>query len=284
MKRMKTTVWLLAVSTVLLLVGTFVSIFTQETWIYTTPPFLAAAAALLAVQAACLIRRRPSWKQLGFYLCHIGFLVVGVGAIASMLLRQETRFAIPVDPYAAYGSVQNLDGTEVRFGFDLTCTGFSVERYDPDYRLYQEDPSAETGYSVVLETVIQSRDGLYRLGDWADPVPADRLYRDGAWLEQLDLGGGLVLVRIPPADKSYQADLLIHEENGDTLPMTLRVNDPHTHAGWKFYLMDYDKEAGQYVSLLAKHDPANQPILAGLWLIMVGTPLMCWRPRKEKEV
>ena len=62
----------------------------------------------------------------------------------------------------------------------------------------------------------------------------------------------------------------------------LQVNHPVLYDGWKFYLMDYDREAGSYVTLYAKNDPGNLPIRIGIWMLLIGTVLMCFRILEKK--
>lgn len=85
---------------------------------------------------------------------------------------------------------------------------------------------------------------------------------------QLEYRGGEVA--------QYHAELRIDDgAKSETRPM--KVNSPVTYGGWKFYLMDYDRTQGSYVSLHAKSDPGGILFAAGLWLVIAGTAMMCFR-------
>jgi len=76
--------------------------------------------------------------------------------------------------------------------------------------------------------------------------------------------------------KDFEATLSIVEDGNESIRM-LKVNKPVTVAGWRIYLMSYEMHPSPYVRLLLRRDPGRITVLVGIWLIIVGTALLCWR-------
>jgi hypothetical protein len=275
-KLMKLSVLLMALLTALLLAGSLAGGIDPDFRFYTSPVFLAAVGAFTAVQLACLIKHRLSLRSIGFYLCHAGLVVVILGAFAGYLFAEEVNFNIPIASGAAYGVVARTDGSEVAFGFDIAVADFAVEKYDADYRVFSPDPAAENGYALYRDRVTPDRGGSYDLGPAHGRISREDLMDEAGFREQVTTPDGLLMVRLSQADKYYAARLQVFD-GGEARDATLAVNHPHVYKGWKFYLMDYDREQGSFVSMYAKKDPGNGPIRLGLWMILAGTALMCFR-------
>ncbi|MBR5295964.1 MAG: cytochrome c biogenesis protein ResB [Clostridia bacterium] len=83
-------------------------------------------------------------------------------------------------------------------------------------------------------------------------------------------------------DKFYEATLRIMPEGSrEVESYSLTVNHPHREDGWKIYLMNYDRAEGNSVQLLFKYDPGEYISLAGIWLSIVGSVLMCLVRKRE---
>lgn len=279
MKQLKASVWVMAILGGLLTVGSIIVSFGLWDGFYKSPFLILPVIAFSVVLVLCLVNFRFSWKKIGFYLCHIGILVIIVCAFISWISLKDTSFAIPVNRNAFYGEVMQDDGTELNFGFDISIASFEVEKYAADYRLY--DKSGFDEKNILMETVIQNRKGVYDLGEYGT-VSVDDLKKNGAYVSSYELKNGMTLVKLPEVDKSYEAVLQIRDDNG-VHTETLGVNNPHTYQGWKFYLMGYDEEGGSYVNLYVKKDPANIPFAIGIWMVILGTFLECLPIEKRKE-
>jgi len=82
--------------------------------------------------------------------------------------------------------------------------------------------------------------------------------------------------------KMYEARLHFTdamEEPGEWV----RVNQPVAHGGWLFYLQSYDQMARRFVVLKARRDPGRYPVFTGMWLMIVGVAILCFR-RKGSAV
>jgi hypothetical protein len=58
------------------------------------------------------------------------------------------------------------------------------------------------------------------------------------------------------------------------------INHPAVYQGWRFYMMDYDRQQFQWAMITARHDPGRSTVIAGLWLVILGVAGLCfWRRR-----
>ncbi len=82
--------------------------------------------------------------------------------------------------------------------------------------------------------------------------------------------------RRPGIVTDYRAVLRVRDDDGTTVERTMGVNRPVDHGGWRFYLMDYDRESSEYVVMLARRDPGRRIAAAGMHATMIGIALMCF--------
>jgi len=77
--------------------------------------------------------------------------------------------------------------------------------------------------------------------------------------------------------RHYSAGLHLYEDDGTVRDEELTVNHPVAHNGWRIYLMSYDVTAQRYVVLSARRDPGRLPVIGGIWALMIGVAIMCFR-------
>ena len=83
--------------------------------------------------------------------------------------------------------------------------------------------------------------------------------------------------------KYYYADIRLDASDGTGIKdVTLSVNHPYHQNGWKIYLMDYNDMTKQ-VTLLFKKDPGEYWTITGIWMIILGSVLMCLIRKRKKE-
>lgn len=83
-------------------------------------------------------------------------------------------------------------------------------------------------------------------------------------------------------DKYYEATLRIMPEGSREIEEhALIVNGPHRESGWKIYLMNYDRMSESAVQLMLKYDPGEYITLAGIWLTIAGSVIMCLFRKRE---
>jgi cytochrome c biogenesis protein ResB len=94
------------------------------------------------------------------------------------------------------------------------------------------------------------------------------------------LESGWLLQIIPPADRKQELVLRFAADDGAlserSVEKCVTVNHPAVHGGWRFYLMSYDREAQEYVVLLARRDPGRGIAIAGMFCLMAGVALTCF--------
>lgn len=168
--------------------------------------------------------------------------------------------------------------------FSLGVTRFRVDHFDPDYALYLP-PTAEAEEYTYVDSYTPGPGGVTIGPD--DVVPLSRLRPEGGeWVAQVVLSDQRMLRRLPAGDRYYEARVVIRDttEEGTTVEeaFTLAVNQPVRYRGWRFYLVSYDRQHGEarYLNLTARRDPGRNVVIAGIWMLMAGTFLLCLM-RKE---
>ena len=75
--------------------------------------------------------------------------------------------------------------------------------------------------------------------------------------------------------KWYDAKLMVTgRTESEPIYLDWAVNKPCRYNGWKIYLMGYSEET-QWVSLQVKKDPGEFLSLAGIWMLLGGSVMMC---------
>ena len=147
------------------------------------------------------------------------------------------------------------------------------------------------------------RDRYYIAGDVINvsvPVDSSAVYseikreepdKNGNDILKLDFGLGVSDFRVEryeasedaaESDKYYETTLLIMPEGTRNIErVSLSVNNPHRESGWKIYLMNYDRITESSVQLMLKNDPGEYISLAGIWMMIGGTVIMCLLKKRK---
>lgn len=221
-----------------------------------------------------------AWRLMhrGLWLAalHLSTALVLVGAGTDILYSQEQALSLPV------GS----PGTPLPLGsggsLTLLVKNFEIERYEgsESYELMRH----EGGRWVHLGT--PQRQGEYIVYE-GESWPINQLKRLAQMPRPFLLIPGqpprLLLQGEAPV-KAYHAYCqltLRHGEQQETQELTLRVNEPATCEGWRFYLMSYRplRDGTMRVELLARRAPGGFLTLLGFIGIMLSTAGWCYRPQ-----
>ncbi len=244
--------------------------------VFYSPVFIALLSALGIALIVCAVRRRPSRRQVGFHLTHLSVALILLGAFLGFAFGERTQLAVPVAADHETRELPLADGGSAGLPFGLSVTDFEVLYYPPDYVLYR--PSGEAGYEFVRRVRLPA-EGTLDLGE-AGSIAVEDLKDDaGEWLPERALAGGRVLRRAAAMPRRYAAALRISDPGGAVRREELAVNHPVEHGGWRFYLMSYDEDAARYVVLSARRDPGRRLVIAGIWALMAGVAIMCFRRR-----
>lgn len=116
---------------------------------YTHPIFLVGVSVLAVLQAICIIRYKfgSSLRNIAFYVCHIGLILLFCGSVLSYCFAKSVNFSIPVTTSTTYREIKLNNGDVINFGFSIAVAGFRVEtaddgsntQYTADMRIYDND-------------------------------------------------------------------------------------------------------------------------------------------------
>jgi len=251
----------------------------EATAVYYSPAMILLLGLLSISLVWCCVKRKFSAKQIGFYLVHLGVVVILSGAMVGYIAGKKGMVQLQLfRPVAASG----LMGEEpVPFGFEVAAKDFEVEFYPPVYHLYHQLlPEQVTSGQMPFEKAAEydtagkdfiEIDGIGRLA-------VSNLWNEaaGEWTPRRRLEAGSFLHRASQIPSHYVVTLqIVDGEQHVELPIS--INHPAGYKGWRFYLMSYDQVNRSYVVLSARSDPGRNAVIAGIWIVIIGTFILCFR-------
>ncbi len=258
--------------------------------VYYSPVMILLLALLSILSVRCCIRffrgraRPPGAPQrtarraiqpLGFLLVHLGIVVILAGAFIGYVAGTKGVLQLSLMPQQPVGQLLTQDGDTVSFGFDVAAEDFQVQFYPPMYQLFRKLPPEE----AVPGRMPYKQAGKFSAdGQGACIVegfgPVSNLWNEARqeWTQRKMLNDGSFLGIAGQTPSFFGVTLLI---DGKKLPVS--INHPAGCKGWRFYLMSYDQMAQRYVQLSARHDPGRNAVIAGIWIVMIGTFVLCFR-------
>ncbi|NLG12725.1 MAG: cytochrome c biogenesis protein ResB [Lentisphaerae bacterium] len=257
-----------------LIAGAMPSLSGGETAIFGTPIFCLLLGILGAWSIWCCFRgnRHKSFRGWCFIACHCGVGLLLLGAGIGALKSEKTQFAA----YIGSAPANELPGpgeTSFKLDFSLAITDFKVDFYPPTYDLY-EPPSTMGDDYVHVKSFKPDLDGQFNI----PLINDDSELKDsnGNWKAQLILPDGKLLHRATQTPKYFEATARIVKKDGTEYEQAFWVNRPLCVDGWRFYLMSYDTQHRSYVALSARRDPGRALVILGIWLVVIGTSLLCF--------
>ena len=209
-------------------------------------------------------------KNPGFVLMHLGVIILLVGAFIGHLKGMRGGMTVGLN-YPAENRIQLADGTITNIPIAVEALDFKVENYPPEYTRYVVDQNQQipTG-SFVLDPHYEDVD-VPNYGK----MKLDEFRMGSMWMPRMQLPDGSFLIQHPLTAKRYETKLRF---DGETEADVI-INYPKTYKGWRFYLMSYDNQMMQYVVLSARHDPGRPMVVAGIWMVIVGSFVMSFLKR-----
>ncbi|MCK5804087.1 MAG: cytochrome c biogenesis protein ResB [Lentisphaeria bacterium] len=275
---------LMALLVVFLLAGVIPARGGGQGVVFHTPVFAALVTALCGTILWSVFRMPFRWRKLGFFLVHLGVPVIVCGAFAGFLGERKTQFAAPLAVGHEIQELPGPDDTNIPLGFGIAVKDFDVEFHPPVYGLYKREGVADGGalgeYQLVREVRVEGEEPL-ELGDGRVVRISQLCDDDGHWARQYILDDGNLLQITQQTPKHYRATMTISDKGDPAQDFALAVNHPVSHRGWRFYLMSYDQKERRYVVISARNDPGRAMVIAGIWLLILGTAWMCWQPHGE---
>lgn len=247
----------------------------SATAVYTSPMMILLLGLLSVSCLKCCLKRR----SVGFLMVHIGVVVILAGAFTGYVAGKKGTVQLQLlRPVAASG----LTGENpVPFGFEVAAKDFEVKFYPPIYHLYCPVPPdqiqpGQMPFGKVAEYDTTGKEFLDIEG--VGRVEVSNLWNEvrGEWTQRrmLDAGAFLHLASQTPSHYGVTLQVVDGEKQ---LELPISINHPAGYKGWRFYLMSYDQRSRSYVVLSARHDPGRNAVIAGIWIVMIGTFVLCFR-------
>jgi len=280
---------------------------------------------LVSLGLVALRRATPfSRKNLGFLLNHVGLWITiaagyfGAGDLMRLNLtlmenhtgtgqamNRQTReaytlpFSVRLEDFnieyynaklAVYdGRTGNLAGEEgkampfVEKGLKTTLTNWEVEvvDYEPEAFLVENQYVQGDSMGNAPAAYVKARNSI--TGQETEGWLSSGSFRVKSQPLPLDNHNFLVLTN--PEPEKFSSDIVI-EDGEEEFPLTLEVNKPYKHRGWKLYQLSYDERMGKWskVSVIeAVRDPWLPIVYFGIFLLLAGAMYLFWIGRDIKE-
>lgn len=243
--------------------------------IYYSPVFMLLLLLLSLLSIRCGLRRKFSLKQSGFYLLHLGIVLILVGSFTGYVAGTKGVLQLSLKPQQSVGQLLNGEGDTVGFGFDVAAENFQVKFYPPMYQLFRALPPekavpGQMPYEKAGEFATDER-GVCVIKGFG---PVSNLWNEvrQEWVQRKLLPDGSFLHLSGQTPSFFGVTLLIE---GRKLPVS--INHPADYKGWRFYLMSYDQQNQRSVQLSARRDPGRNAVIAGVWVVIAGAFIFCFR-------
>jgi hypothetical protein len=249
----------------------------NATDIYYSPVMIVLLALLSGSSVWCCIKRKFSLKQVGFYLVHLGIVVILVGAFIGYVSGKKGMLQLSLMPQQAESRLMMKNGEPVDFGFEVAAENFQVKFYPPIYHLYRQIPPEQmVPGQMPFEKVSEFEPAgqtVLMLDDFGS-FDVSNLWNEARqeWIQRRTVDAGVFLHRASQTPSYFGVTLLVE---GEKIPIS--INHPAGYKGWRFYLMSYDQVNQRFVQLSARHDPGRNAVIVGIWLTLIGTFVLCFR-------
>lgn len=253
----------------------------DATAVYTSPVFIFLLAVLSGSSVWCCIKRKFSLKKVGFYLVHFGVVIILLGAFLGYVAGTKGTLQLSLRPAQFVGRLLTGEGDTVGFGFEVAAKDFSVKYYPPVYHLYRELPPErmvpgqmpfeKTGeFDTAGKTVLM----LDELGEFSVSNLWNEAQQEWVSRRMVERGAFLNLGSQTP---SFFGVTLLIRDGGPPIELPISINHPAGYKGWRFYLTSYDQAGQRYIVVSARRDPGRAAVVAGIWMLIVGTFVLCFR-------
>ncbi|MGQ9617783.1 MAG: cytochrome c biogenesis protein ResB [Candidatus Aminicenantia bacterium] len=115
----------------------------------------------LSLTICTLTRKKLNWRELGFYMTHLGIVVILIGALIGDIFGVKGFLDLHIGERKGEINIieRGMKTTNTKpLGFDVELANFSIEEYIPEYRLILWKLSEKTGkFSAVLSVKPEDR-------------------------------------------------------------------------------------------------------------------------------
>ncbi len=170
--------------------------------------------------------------------------------------------------------------------FSVAVKEFRVAYFDPSYSLFSPPLSLEGEY-IYVGSFTPDASGL-DIGGGTN-LPLARIRPEGGdWVEQIILDNQSMLRRNAAGEKYYEATVVIYDNRAGGATKeethTMAVNRPVSYDGWRFYLINYDRQnpSPRFLNITARYDPGRNVVILGIWMLMLGTFIICLLGKEKR--
>jgi len=253
----------------------------EATAVYYSPVMIFLLALLSGCSIWCCIKRKFSPAQIGFYLVHLGVVVILAGAFIGYISGKKGMLQLLLMPQQAESQLMTKTGEMVDFGLEVSAENFQVKFYPPIYHFYRQIPPRQrvpgqmpfekvSEFDVAGQTVLMLDDfGSFDVSNLWNEAQQE-------WIQRRAVDAGAFLHRASQTPSYFGVTLLVE---GEKIPIS--INHPAGYKGWRFYLMSYDQVNQRFVQLSARRDPGRNAVIVGIWLTLIGTFVLCLRRQAE---
>ncbi len=252
-----------------------------------------------------LVGERHRHGHWGFFITHVGFIVIVIGVIMGRAWSEKGMMVIGEGEMNDVVELRN--GGTVKLPFALGLDDFRMEYYSD--LIVTSPGSAETARRTVDPgDALRSPDGRYvvrveaihpdalvdehghvteRSRDFIAPVMEVSVTEGGVEKARTVLHPSESPSPLPGLDlalqyfidphhppKDWFSEIVVIENGRARGRKSVRVNHPLDFGGWRFYQSSYDQEAMRYTVFEAARDPGVPVVYAGFVVLLAGVSFM----------
>lgn len=257
----------------------------SATALYHSPVMILLLGLLAGSCLWCCRGRRSGWRRAGFLLAHLGTVIVLAGGMLGFLYGVRTMVRMPVRFESPIDTVMVDAQRQVPLGFQIAAREFTVDFYPPTYVRWHPLPPAqvepgEVPFRAGREYETGNAD-TWDLGD-GQAFEVSTLWNSfrSEWVPQYSLPDGSILAIARQTPRFFGFTLVVTDGDERT-EIPVAINKPATHGGWIFHLMSYDAHGRSHVDISVRRDPGRGAVIAGIWMIIGGVCMLCFRREQE---
>jgi len=271
-------------------------------------PFVLVYAWMALILALTILRRlqHPRWRDIPFYLNHLGLLIVLLcGTLGSADMHRLTM-TVGMEN-AEWRAVDRRTGKVVELPVAVQLERFTLDEYPPSVvlanrrtgKVVATNPPVEILQTLDKAAPIATADSTWYI-EWPSSGAVTALYvkadsvsgwlSGGSYLfptQMLAVNDSLSLAMAEREPRAYVSRVHIYTETGKNILTNIEVNKPFEVDGWKIYQLDYDRSKGRWSDITILElvtDPWLPAVYAGIAMLLLGAlSLLLTSPKKASS-
>jgi cytochrome c biogenesis factor len=269
-------IYLLLVTALLMVVGGIPVTGGDITLLFNSPIFILIGFLLAFSSFLACFKVKFSKGKMAFYLNHLSVVLIIIGVFLSHFLEKKGEFNPPLGKdYVIYQIPQPVthEGMrpvyhDINLGFGISFCDFKISYFPPSYALFR--PNKKNDYDFIESAKV--KDGKLVFSSGRTILEKDLINNfTKEWKDQVIQKDGSILQVQGLMEREYQVTATIFDNDRKVLKeQMVKINYPIDYKGWRFYLMSYDRQGRQTITVLAKNDPGIPYVTLGLWMLILG--------------